>query len=302
MTEMTKQTETISTGFAWREWVSSLVVLFKLRVVSLLLLAAAGGAFLGARGWPGLGTLLLVLVTGGMAAAGASALNQYLERHLDGKMSRTRTRPLVTGSLMRPRTALITGLLLIALPIAAVVTFNPALAFYLGLGAFIYVGIYTIWLKPRTLLNIVIGGAAGSAAVMSGGAAAHAASDPAVIILALLVFLWTPTHFWSLALLYRQDYQKASFPMLPAQVTPRQSAWWVLLHTAPTGFAALALTFTPGLGWLFEIGAAGLTIELLYRNIRLIIAPTPKQARRLFMSSNYYLMAILLLICLDVVL
>ena len=302
MTEMTKQTETISTGFAWREWGSSLVVLFKLRVVSLLLLAAAGGAFLGARGWPGLGTLLLVLVTGGMAAAGASALNQYLERHLDGKMSRTRTRPLVTGSLMRPRTALITGLLLIALPIAAVVTFNPALAFYLGLGAFIYVGIYTIWLKPRTLLNIVIGGAAGSAAVMSGGAAANAAGDVAVIVLALLVFLWTPTHFWSLALLYRQDYQKASFPMLPAQVTPRQSAWWVLAHTLPTGLAAILLTSTPGLGWLYGLAALGLTLELLYRNIRLIAAPTPKNARRLFISSNYYLMAILLVICLDVVL
>lgn len=301
MTEITKQHEIVTSRFVWREWLQGLVVLFKLRVVSLLLLAAAGGAFLGARGWPGLGTLVLILVTGGMAAAGASALNQYLERHLDEKMSRTRTRPLVTGTLMRPQTALIIGLTLIALPVIAVVGFNPALAFYLALGAFIYVGVYTVWLKPRTLLNIVIGGAAGSAAVMSGGAAANAASDPAVIILALLVFLWTPTHFWSLALLYRNDYQKASFPMLPAQVTPRQSAWWVLIHTAPTGLATLALIFTPGLGWLFGICAVGLTSELLYRNIRLIVAPTPKQARRLFISSNYYLMAILFVICLDVV-
>src|SRR5690606_23511867 len=85
MTQISKESEVLPSGFVWREWVQSLVVLFKLRVVSLLLLAAVGGAFLGARGWPGLGTLVLVLVTGGMAAAGASALNQYLERNLDGK-------------------------------------------------------------------------------------------------------------------------------------------------------------------------------------------------------------------------
>lgn len=302
MSEMTEQSQTLTTTrINWREWLQELAVLFKMRVVSLLLLAAVGGSFLGARGWPGLGTLVLLLVTGGMAASGASALNQYLERHLDARMNRTRSRPLVTGSLARPRTILVIGLALIALPTLAVLPFNPALSFYLVLGAFIYVGVYTIWLKPRTLLNIVIGGAAGSAAVMSGAAAANAANDPASIVLALLVFLWTPTHFWSLALLYRHDYQKASFPMLPAQVTPRQSAWWVLAHTLPTGLSALLLTLTPGLSWLYAIPAIGLTIELLYRNIRLIIAPTPKNARRLFISSNYYLMIILLAICLGVI-
>lgn len=302
MREITKTTETIIPRMAWREWLQTLAVLFKLRVVSLLLLAAVGGAFLGARGWPGLGTLVLVLVTGGMAAAGASALNQYLERFTDLNMSRTRSRPLVIGSFARPQLVPVVGVLLIVLPCLAVLPFNPALAFYLLLGAVIYVGVYTIWLKPRTLLNIVIGGAAGSAAVMSGGAAANAANDVAVITLALLVFLWTPTHFWSLALLYRQDYQKASFPMLPAQVTPRQSAWWVLAHTLPTGLAAILLASTPGLGWLYGLAAVGLTLELLYRNIRLIAAPTAKNARRLFISSNYYLMAVLLVICLDVVL
>ncbi|MBP7998560.1 MAG: heme o synthase [Chloroflexi bacterium] len=299
--EISESPQPLTMRIDWRQWVQSLVVLFKLRVVSLLLLAAVGGAFLGARGWPGLGTLLLVVVTGGMSAAGASALNQYLERHQDMKMSRTRSRPLVTGLIARPHTVLIVGLTLIALPTLAVLPFNPALSFYLALGALIYVGVYTIWLKPRTLLNIVIGGGAGSAAVMCGGAAAHAPNDVAVIILALLVFLWTPTHFWSLALLYRQDYQKASFPMLPAQVTPRQSALWVMVHTVPTGMATIGLILTPGLGWLYGLLATGLTIELLYRNIRLIAAPTPKHARRLFMSSNYYLMAVLLLICLDVI-
>jgi protoheme IX farnesyltransferase len=278
------------------------VVLFKLRVVSLLLLAAVGGAFLGARGWPGFGTLLLVLVTGGMAASGASALNQYLERSSDVIMSRTRLRPLPTGAIRNPRLVIGVGLALIYLPTLAVLPFNPALAFYLVLGAFIYVGIYTIWLKPRTLLNIVIGGAAGSAAVMSGGAAAGAASDPAVITLALLVFLWTPSHFWSLAILYKDDYEKADVPMLPVHTTLRQAAWWVFVHTGATSLAALLLALTPGLGWIYFLPVAGATIDLCWRNVKLIARPTPQNARGLFIASNIYLTVVLLALLISSVL
>lgn len=282
-----------------REWLQLVVVLFKLRVVSLLVLAAIGGAFLGAGGRPGLSQLLLVIITGTMAASGAAALNQYLERHSDYSMSRTRTRPLVSGSISRPGWVIAIGLILIGLPVLAVLPGNAPLAFYLLLGAFIYVGIYTLWLKPRTLLNIVIGGAAGSAAVMSGGAAVGAAQEPAVIVLALLVFLWTPSHFWSLAILYRDDYQKADFPMLPAQMTSGAAGYWVLLHTLATGFAALSLLISPALGWLYFIPVTILTIEMIRRNLALIHTPSPIHARSLFIASNIYLMVILLAICLD---
>lgn len=165
----------------WRTLLHQGVVLFKLRIVFLLLVAATGGAFLAAGGWPGAGVLLLTWVTGGMAAAGASALNQYWERDSDGAMGRTRKRPLVTGSIANPRWVPPVAALLILLPSLAVLPFNPALTFFLLLGAIIYVGIYTIWLKPRTLLNIVIGGAAGSAAVLSGSAAAGMWNHPGAL-------------------------------------------------------------------------------------------------------------------------
>ena len=143
-------------------------------------------------------------VVGGLAAAGSSALNQYLERDSDRTMKRTRKRPLVTGAIARPGWIPYLATLMILLPSLAVLPFNPALTFFLLLGAVIYVGLYTLWLKPRTLLNIVLGGAAGSAAVLSGSAAAGAWNDPGAVTLALLVFLWTPCHFWSLAIVYQE--------------------------------------------------------------------------------------------------
>jgi heme o synthase len=290
----TLQTQMLRAEGGWREFLRMLVVLFKLRVVSLLLLAAVGGAFLGARGWPGLGRLLLVLLAGGAAASGASALNQYIERTSDEIMSRTRLRPLPAGAISHPRVVIVLGLLLILVPSLALLPFNPALSFYLALGAFIYVAIYTIWLKPRTLLNIVIGGAAGSAAVMSGGAAVGAASDPAVITLALLVFLWTPSHFWSLAILYKDDYVRADVPMLPARTSLRTAAWWVFLHTGATILAALLLGLTPALGWAYGVPVLGASVDLLWRNGRLIGEPTPRNARSLFIASNVYLTIVLL--------
>ena len=280
-----------------RETLRMLVVLFKLRIVVLLLMAATGGAFMAAGGWPGLGTLVLVWVTGGMAAAGASSLNQYLERHKDEKMGRTmKKRPLVNGEIPNPRWVPWVGILLIVLPVTAVFPFNKPLSFFLALGAFIYVFIYTIWLKPRTLLNIVIGGAAGSAAVLSGSAAANAWNSPGALILALILFLWTPFHFWSLAILYRDDYERADVPMLPVHTTPRQAAWWVMSHTAPTCVFGLALTLFPYLGWAYFVPMLIATVDLFARNVKLIRDPSPQNARGLFISSNIYLTVLLLAI------
>lgn len=277
----------------------TLVVLFKLRVVSLLLFAAVGGAFLGAQGWPGLGPLLLVLVTGLLAGSGASALNHYFERDTDALMNRTRHRPLASGAIPHPEWVAYLGGAMILLPALAVLPFNPALTFFLLSGALIYAGVYTLILKPRTLLNIVIGGAAGSAAVLSGSAAAGAWNDVGAVVLALLVFVWTPSHFWSLALVYRHDYLRSEIPMLPARVTPRQSAWWVLIHTAATALAALLLVAHPILGWLYFIPVAVATVYMLKANFQLIARPDGKLALNLFKISNLYLAVVLLMICVD---
>jgi len=286
----------------WRTLAQTLIVLFKLRVVFLLLMAATGGAFMAAHGWPGLSTMLLVWLTGGSAAAGASAWNQYLERNKDGKMGRTHKRPLVTGAIANPNWVPYVATFMILAPELAVLPTNPALSFWLFTGAFIYVGIYTIWLKPRTLLNVVVGGAAGSAAVLSGSAATGDWASSGALLLALVLFLWSPFHFWSLALLYRDEYARADVPMLPTQTSPRQAAWWVLSHTFPTGLAGLALaTFQP-LGLVYFLPMLFITGDLMWRNIRLIHDPSPIHARNMFISSNIYLLVLLLFICLDSVL
>lgn len=293
----TTQTAPLSTD--WRAWLGIFVVLFKLRIVFLLLMAATAGAFMAAGGWPGLGTMLLVWVAGGMAAAGASSLNQYLERQSDRIMGRTRKRPLVNGDIPNPRWVPVVGILLILLPSLTLLPFNPALAFFLMLGAVIYVGIYTLWLKPRTLLNIVIGGAAGSAAVLSGSAAAGTWNDTGAVVLSLILFLWTPFHFWSLAILYRDDYLRTDVPMLPTHTTPRQAALWVMSHTLATGVAGLLLVVLPTLGWIYLIPVVFVTADLVWRNLKLIADPSPTNARGLFMASNIYLLILIVAICVD---
>ncbi|MCP5100195.1 MAG: protoheme IX farnesyltransferase [Chloroflexi bacterium] len=280
-----------------RETLRLIVILFKLRIVFLLLMAATGGAFIAAGGWPGFINMLLIWVTGGMAAAGASSINQYWERHTDGAMGRTKKRPLVNGEIENPGWVPYVGGFLILAPSLSVLPFNAPLTVFLLLGAFIYVGVYTIWLKPRTLLNIVIGGAAGSAAVLSGSAAVGYWNHPGALVLSLLLFLWTPFHFWSLAILYRDDYSRTDVPMLPVYTTPKQAAWWVMSHTVPTAIGGLLLASIPELGWVYFIPVFFITVDLIWRNSRLVIEPSPANARGLFMASNYYLLVLLLAIC-----
>jgi protoheme IX farnesyltransferase len=282
----------------------TLVALFKLRIVALVLFAGMGSAFLAAGGWPGFGPLLLMTLTGGLAAAGASALNQYLEQTTDAAMRRTRGRPLVTGAIAHPGWVPPVALVLIFVPSLAVLPFNPALTLWSLAGAAIYVGMYTVWLKPRSILNIVIGGFAGTCAVLGGGAAAGPSANAqgwaqsSVIVLGLLVFLWTPVHFWSLAIMCREDYARVGVPMLSVCASPRQSALWIALHAAATGFAALALGAGAALGWLYLVPVALATGDLVWRCAWLVAEPTAARARSLFLASNIYLAIVLLMICL----
>lgn len=279
----------------------ALAALFKVRVVMLLLFASIGGAFLAAGGWPGIGDLAVLVTAGGLAAGGASAINQYLERELDAKMERTRRRPLAAKALGRIRWVPYVGAAMILVPSLLVLPANPAFGVFLLLGATIYIGIYTIWLKPRTPLNIVIGGAAGSVAVLCGSAAAGYWNEKGAVALALLVFLWTPTHFWSLAIAYRDDYARGGFPMLPVQTTPRAAAGWVLLHASATALTALALAAHPALGWLYGAPVSVATATLLVLGARLLAKPGKRQALALFHASNLYLAIVLLTVCVDTV-
>jgi heme o synthase len=278
----------------WRDVFKLISTLFKMRVVSLLLFASIGGAFLGQRGIPSVVSLAVLLVTGMLAAGGASAINQYLERDNDPKMRRTSKRPLATGQIGQPAVVLVIAIIMILVAVASVFPSNPVMAFYLALGALIYVGVYTIWLKPRSVLNIVIGGAAGSCAVMTGGAAVGAASDPAVISLALLVFLWTPAHFWALAMMYKDDYAAADVPMLPVYATAGSTAWWIFAHAASTAVAALALAANPAMGLPYLIPTGLISAYFIVGSIRLIRIPERREAIRLFVASNIFLALVLL--------
>lgn len=275
----------------------TIVVLFKLRIVTLLLLAAMAGAFLGARGVPEAGPLLLLLLTGGAAAAGASALNQFLERERDKLMRRTHRRPLPAGLLRRSRLILGVGLALIVVPVMAALPLNPWLALFLGLGALIYVGVYTIWLKPRSITNIVIGGAAGCCAVLAGGAAAGSWADPGVLAMAGLIFAWTPMHFWSLALIYRDDYAATGVPMLPVYTSAVGAARWVLLHGLGTAAIALRMAAHPALGWPYLLPTAAATIWMLASGLRFLRRPARAEALDFFKASNLYLALVLLAAC-----
>jgi len=276
--------------------IKTLAGLFKLRIVMLLLISASSGAILGAGGWPGGQVLTLLLITGGLSAAGASAVNQYLERDRDAQMKRTRQRPLPSGAVKSSFWVLLVGGGMVIFAVLLSALYNPVLAISNALGAVIYVGVYTIWLKPRTVLNIVIGGAAGSMAVVSGGAAVHAWNEPGVLVLALLVFAWTPTHFWSLAMAYRKDYAQAGFPMLPVNVTMQQAAWWVAIHTLLTGFIAILLGFHPALGLIYLIPVLLFSIQYAFLTFRLLNNPEGKMALSLFKFSNIYLSIVQLII------
>jgi len=283
----------VTERMTFREFIKMLVTLFKLRIVILLLFAALGGAFLGAQGVPALKEVIAVLITGALAAGGASAINQYLEIKSDAQMRRTMKRPLAAGVIERPALVLwISGAMVLAAVLMVLFT-RPVMALYLFLGALIYVGVYTIWLKPRSVLNIVIGGAAGSMAVMTGGAAVGAASDPGVIVLALLLFLWTPAHFWALAMFYEEDYARADVPMLPVKETAGNTAWWIFVHAASTGLAALLLAVHPALGWTYFVPTLIITTLMMISCIRLIRTPERKQAIKLFILSNIFLAMVL---------
>jgi protoheme IX farnesyltransferase len=290
MTTATPTEVTVSRKPAHRELIASVVVLFKLRVVALLLFAAFGGALLGSTGALAWGDMALLLVTGTLSAAGASALNQYIERYKDAAMKRTHYRPLVTGEYNARAVLVIASLMVVGASALALAAGNVPLAIWLAVGAFIYVGVYTIWLKPRSVLNVVIGGAA---------AAGHWA-DPGVLLLGALLFTWSPMHFWSLALAYRNDYARAGVPMLPVVASPRRAVFWMVTHAAATVIIGLLLAVDGALGWRYAVPVGIGTLWLLRETVKLVSHYTGSQAMRVFHASNMYLSLVLLAICVAV--
>jgi protoheme IX farnesyltransferase len=231
----------------------------KLRIGFAIMLSALAGMAVTPGASPAVWEIAVLAAAVLLSSAAAGAFNQLAERDLDARMPRTRARPFVTGRLTASRAwfAGIALTLAFAVTAAALAT-NMVAALYVLLGAFVYGVVYTVWLKRRTRLNIVIGGLSGSFAVLAGAAAVSPGLAPAPMLLALVLFLWTPPHFWSLAYVYRDDYAQAGVPMLPVVAGDRATGWAIVLHTVPLALLSLApVLYGLGPGFLLFAATGG---------------------------------------------
>ena len=265
------------------------MLLTKPRVIELLLVTTVPAMILAADGMPSVLLILAVLLGGTMAAGGANTINCWIERDRDQVMRRTHGRPLPAGDVS-PRAALVFGLVLEAAAFAWLWATVNLLSAALAVSAMLfYVFVYTIWLKPRTAQNIVIGGAAGAVPVLVGWAAVTGSLAAPAWMMFAIVFFWTPPHFWALSVRYRDDYAKAGIPMLPVvkgiPAASRQIVGYSFVVTA----VSLALAPVAGLGVLYIAAAAVLGAAFIWQAIRLMKDPSPERAIRLFTFSNTYL-------------
>ena len=278
-----------SAGRPVRDVVLDYVSLAKPRIIPLLLITALGGMMMAERGWPSTGLVLLTLLGGALAAAGAGAINCWIDRDLDREMLRTRRRPLPDGRIA-PSHALIFG---IGLGLAAFLV----LAFWVNVlaatlaisGLLFYVFVYTLWLKRWTVQNIVIGGAAGAVPPMVGWAAVTHRLDLTALYLFAIIFLWTPPHFWALALRLKGDYARARVPMMPVVRGESAARRQILFYTLILVAVTLAVVLTGALGLLYLAGAGvlgGLFIALAVANLR---TRRQRWSRLLFDYSIAYL-------------
>ena len=273
--------------------------LFKLRIGFMIMITALVGLAVTpgpALRWPSVLVLALAVL---VASASAGLFNQYYERDVDRLMPRTRGRAFVTGALpCTPAWLLLIAALLCVAVAAAGWTLNPLSAACVFLGAFFYAVVYTVWLKRRSWLNIVIGGLAGSFAVLAGAAAVDPAIGPLGMLLAAVLFLWTPPHFWSLAIANHAEYAAAGVPMLPVVVGTARAARIVLWSTVALASTAL-LPGLFGAGPVYLAGALAGGGFFVYSAWLLARAPSRKTAMAAFFASLVQLSLLLAAATLD---
>lgn len=268
--------------------------LFKLRIGVLIMLTALVGLLITPGPGPGWARVLALALSVLVASASAGAFNQYHEREHDRLMARTRNRAFVTGTLRAsPFWLYVIAAMLIAAVGTAAWVFNLASALFVFLGAFFYGVVYTVWLKRRTWWNIVIGGLAGSFAVLAGAAAVDPALGAQPLLLALVLFLWTPPHFWSLAIAYRSDYQEAHIPMLPVVAGDARAARAVYLAVVLLVSASL-LPMAFGSGPIYLAGALAGGLYFAARAHALCLSPSKRTAMRCFFASLVQLSLLLI--------
>ena len=304
--ELTSLEEQLGTPRAekrgFRRTLAAYVALTKPRVLELLLVSTVPVMFLAADGLPNLWLVLVTVIGGAMSAGSAASFNMYIDRDIDVKMKRTKNRPLVTGEVT-PRAALIFSWALAVIQAVWFLVFTNVLTTVLSCVAiFFYVVIYTIILKRRTEQNIVWGGIAGCFPVLIGWAAVTNSLDWAPFVLFVLVFLWTPPHYWPLSMKYKDDYDDVDVPMLGATRNGSQVGLQVILYAWATVACSLLLIPVAGMGLVYSVSAAVFGGWFIYESHRLYnraVRGTEARPMRVFHASITYLTLIFLAVAVD---
>ncbi|MFZ5909424.1 MAG: heme o synthase [Chloroflexota bacterium] len=302
----------VASGFLARETVAfppldirqrarDFLALTKPIVAALLLVTTYAGMVVGGRDWPSWQLTFWTLLGGFMAAGGSSALNQYIDRDLDKNMQRTQKRPLAAGR-MTPAEGLAFGLALSALSFYVYAAFVNLLAACLSLaGILYYVVLYSLLLKKATVQNIVIGGGAGAIPPLVGWAAATGGLNVPALLLFAIVFLWTPPHFWALAIVRQKDYARAGVPMLPVVRGEKEARWQILVYTLELVAVTLLLPLFDFTGALYLASALALGLWLVYTAWQVWRVEGNKIAWKMYRSSSMYLAFLFLALMLDAV-
>ncbi len=281
--------------------IREIIEISKPRIVVLLVITAVTSMYAASKlVGPELDTwgLIHIIIAGALASAGSSALNHYYDRDIDPLMKRTSTRPIPDGRI-KPNQVLVYGL---AVSVVSVVygalALNYVSAFFIALGIFFYVIIYTVWLKRLNSSNIVIGGFAGSAAAMAGWSAATGSMDILGFLIGFLVFVWTPSHFWCLAMKMKDEYSEAKVPMLPVLIGMEKTSKYILINTLILLPYSLML-YAFGMGIVYTIIAAAAGGLMLVYHYRLTKLPTSDFAWKAYKVTAPYLTIIFLAVALD---
>ncbi|HEY9376843.1 MAG TPA: heme o synthase [Jiangellaceae bacterium] len=291
---------------SWRGLAAAYVSLMKLRVVELLLVTTLPAMVLAERGVPPIGLVVVTLLAGTLAAGSAHAFNQVLERDIDAVMRRTQRRPVPSAVVSPVAAAVFAGVLLTAAVLLMLVFVNPLAAALTAAANVFYVVVYTLLLKRRTSQNIVWGGIAGCLPTMIGWAAVTGSLAVQPVLLFLIVFFWTPPHYWPLAMRFREDYERAGVPMLPVVAPPTTVARQILAYSWAMVVTTLVLWHVADLGWLYVLVAvlAGVWFlaeaHRLYRRAKADASGSALRAMRLFHGSITYLTVVFGAVALDV--
>lgn len=280
---------------AWREYLE----LCKPKVVALMLLTAIVGMMLASPGMVPMNALIFGTIGIAAAAGSAAVINHLVDRHIDALMQRTQRRPIASGKIT-PRDAIIFSIILALFSMVILMVFVNTLTAVLSLATLIgYAFVYTMYLKRATPQNIVIGGAAGAAPPLLGWAAVTGSITADALLLVLIIYTWTPPHFWSLAIYRHEDYAKANIPMLPVTHGIPFTKLSIILYT----LLMIAITMMPFViqmsGWVYLIGSLLLGLRFLYWTIKLYRSDDPRVAMQTFRYSITYLMLLFALLLID---